>query len=84
MAGKIAERIAATNPLASDAEFIRAAFVTILSVEPNAEEQATMSELLQRMTKYGASGAIMQRSLVSSVTAKKLPKSGMASIRCRV
>jgi mono/diheme cytochrome c family protein len=50
MAGKIAERIAAKSPSASNAEFIRDAFVTILTVEPTAEETATMSELLQRMT----------------------------------
>ncbi|MDA1230360.1 MAG: DUF1553 domain-containing protein [Planctomycetota bacterium] len=50
MAGKIAERIAAKNPSASNAEFIRDAFVTILTVEPTTEESATMSELLQRMT----------------------------------
>ncbi|HEY2253571.1 MAG TPA: PSD1 and planctomycete cytochrome C domain-containing protein [Planctomycetaceae bacterium] len=50
MAGKIAQRIPASNPNISDAEFIRAAFVTVLSVEPTAEEQATASELLQRMT----------------------------------
>jgi hypothetical protein len=50
MAGKIAARIAVVSPSASDAEFIRTAFVTILSVEPTAEEHAMMSELLQRMT----------------------------------
>ena len=50
MAGKIAERIAAASPSASDSEFIRTTFVTVLSVEPKAEEQATMTELLQRMT----------------------------------
>ena len=50
MAGKIAARIAAAAPSASDAEFLRTTFVTILSVEPTAEEQVTMSELLHRMT----------------------------------
>ena len=50
MAGKIAARIAAASPSASDAEFIRTAFVTVLSVEPKAEEHATMSEILHRMT----------------------------------
>ena len=50
MAGKIAARIAAASPSASDAEFIRTTFVTVLSVAPKVEEQATMSELLQRMT----------------------------------
>ena len=33
-----------------DAEFVRMAFVMILSVEPTADEQATMLELLRRMT----------------------------------
>ena len=50
MAGKIAEKIAAKSPSASNAEFIRDAFVSILTVEPTTEEMATMSELLQRMT----------------------------------
>ena len=50
MAGKIAERIAANSPSASNAEFIHDAFVTILTVKPTTEETATMSELLQRMT----------------------------------
>ncbi len=50
MAGKIAQRIATARPNASDSDFIRFAFVTILSVEPTADEQAAMSELLQRMT----------------------------------
>ncbi|MBC7815613.1 MAG: hypothetical protein IAG10_01795, partial [Planctomycetaceae bacterium] len=35
---------------AADSDFIRAAFVTILSVEPTADELATMSEILNRMT----------------------------------
>lgn len=50
MAEKITLRITATNPNASDDDFIRTAFVTILSVEPTSEEQATLLELLQRMT----------------------------------
>jgi DNA repair ATPase RecN len=50
MAGKIAQRIATARPNASDSDFIRFAFVTILSVEPTAAEQTTMSELLNRMT----------------------------------
>ena len=49
-AGKIAQRIMAAQPNASDSEFIRAAFVAVLSVEPGSDEQATMSELLKRMT----------------------------------
>jgi hypothetical protein len=49
-AGKIAQRIAATQPGLSDSEFLRASFLTVLSVEPTSDEQATMSELLHRMT----------------------------------
>ncbi|TXT35956.1 MAG: colicin uptake protein [Planctomycetota bacterium] len=50
MAGKIAQRIATVRPNASDSDFIRFAFVTILSVEPTPDEQAAISELLKRMT----------------------------------
>lgn len=50
MATKIAERLAAARPNASDAEFVRTAFATILTVEPTAAEQAEMSEILRRMT----------------------------------
>jgi mono/diheme cytochrome c family protein len=50
MAGKISQRIAAFHPDASDADFIRTAFVTILAVEPTSDEQATLTELLKRMT----------------------------------
>ena len=50
MAGKISQRLAAARPNAADSDFIRSAFVTILSVEPTADEQATMSEILNRMT----------------------------------
>jgi hypothetical protein len=50
MAVKIAERLAAARPNAADSDFIRAAFVTILSVEPTADELAAMSEILNRMT----------------------------------
>ncbi len=50
IAGKIATRIASSNPQAADSNFVRTAFVTILSVEPTAAEQATMLELLRRMT----------------------------------
>ena len=42
MAAKIARRIAAANPGASDRDFIRAAFLTVLSVEPSAAEQAAV------------------------------------------
>ena len=50
MASKIAQRISTARPNAADSDFIRAAFVMILSVEPTADEQATMAELLERMT----------------------------------
>lgn len=50
MAGKIAKRIEAACPNPSDSDFIRTAFTTILSVEPTADEQATMADLLTRMT----------------------------------
>ena len=50
MAGKIAQLIAADRPNASDSDFIRTAFMTILSVESTPDEHATLTELLQRMT----------------------------------
>lgn len=50
MAGKIAERITAANPSTSDGQFIRIAFLTVLSAEPNAAEQALISELLPSLT----------------------------------
>ena len=50
MAGKITQRLAEARPNAADSDFIRAAFVSILSVEPSADELATTSELLNRMT----------------------------------
>jgi mono/diheme cytochrome c family protein len=50
MAGKITKRVEAACPTLSDSDFLRMAFTTILSVEPTAEEQATMAELLKRMS----------------------------------
>ncbi len=50
MGEKIARRIAAANPTASDNEFIRAAFLTILSVEPSSEELSLAAEGLTRLT----------------------------------
>ena len=50
MAGKMTKRIEAVCSDSSDYEFIRTAFTTILTVEPTADEQATMAELLNRMT----------------------------------
>ncbi|HWB11436.1 MAG TPA: DUF1553 domain-containing protein [Pirellulales bacterium] len=50
MAGRIARRVEAACPTPSDSDFLRLAFTTILSVEPTADEQATMAELLNRMS----------------------------------
>jgi len=50
MAGRITKRIEAACPTPSDFDFIRTAFTTILTVEPTVDEQATMAELLNRMT----------------------------------
>lgn len=50
MATKIAERLAAAHPNSSSADFVRTAFVTILTVEPTSAEQAEMTEILSRMT----------------------------------
>ncbi len=61
MAGKIALRVESgrggegERGKLNEAGFVRAAFVTILSVEPTAEEQAAMVELLQRMTEAARS-----------------------------
>ncbi len=50
MAEKISQRIAAANPNASDNEFIRAAFLKILSVEPSSEELLLAADGLTRLT----------------------------------
>ena len=50
MAEKIAQRLAAANPTASDQDFIRAAFLTVLSVEPTESEQAVAVEAIARLT----------------------------------
>ena len=50
MAAKITARITMVQPNATGSDFVRAAFTTILSVEPTPDEQAAMGELLQRMT----------------------------------
>jgi hypothetical protein len=47
---KVTQRIAAARPNATDSDFIRTAFATVLSVEPTADEQSAMAELLHRMT----------------------------------
>ena len=56
MAGKITERLARTHPDATDSDFIRTAFVAILSVEPKSDEQAAMSEILGRMNELARAG----------------------------
>jgi hypothetical protein len=50
MAEKIAERIAAANPTASDRDFLRAGFLTVLAVEPSEAELATVLDGLDRLT----------------------------------
>jgi len=43
------------NGSLGDADFIRGAFVTILSVEPTPGEQATLTDFLKRMTELAVS-----------------------------
>lgn len=50
VARKITQRILTACPNATDRDFAGTAFRMILSVEPTPDEQATMAELLQRMT----------------------------------
>ncbi len=50
MAEKIAQRLAAANPTVSDQDFIRAAFLTVLSVEPTESEQAVAVEAISRLS----------------------------------
>ena len=50
MGEKIAQRISKAFPDATDSEFIRAAFLTVLSVEPSSEEQLLASQGLTRLT----------------------------------
>ena len=50
LAEKITQRLLAAAPQAPDADFIRAAFLTILAVEPTAAEQATVADALTRLT----------------------------------
>ncbi|MBC8113543.1 MAG: DUF1553 domain-containing protein, partial [Candidatus Saccharimonas sp.] len=50
MAEKITQRITVANPNASDRDFIRAAFLTVLSVEPSESEQAAVLTALTRLT----------------------------------
>lgn len=50
VAGKITQGIEAAQPGLSETDFVRMAFVTVLSAEPTSEERATMLEMLGRMT----------------------------------
>jgi len=50
MAEKIAQRIAVQIPNATDREFIRSAFLTVLSVEPTVSEHATIAIALGLLT----------------------------------
>ena len=56
MADKIAQRITTDHPSASDGEFVRAAFIAVLAVEPTSDELATLTEYLERMTEFGQAG----------------------------
>jgi len=56
MAGKITERLAKSHPDAADSDFIRTAFVAVLSVEPKSDELAAMSEILGRMNELSRAG----------------------------
>lgn len=55
MSGKIMQRLSAAHPNASDADFIREAYITVLSTEPTSEERATMSDILHRITEMARS-----------------------------
>ncbi len=50
MADKIAQRITAANPSATDRDFTRAAFLTVLAVEPTESEQSLVAAALTRLT----------------------------------
>lgn len=52
-ADKIARRLNLQNPGASDREFIRTAFLTILSAEPTDQEIALVSQSLEELTAAG-------------------------------
>jgi hypothetical protein len=49
-AEQIAGRLAAASSGASDRDFVRAAFLTVLSVEPSGVEEATVLDALARLT----------------------------------
>ncbi len=50
MGEKIAQRLIAAHPMTSDTEFIHAAFVTVLAVEPSADETSLAVTGLSRLT----------------------------------
>lgn len=50
MAQRISQRIATDTPGATDSDFIRQAFLSVLSAEPSAAEQAAASEALGALT----------------------------------
>jgi hypothetical protein len=50
MAEKIAQRIAAANPDAAERDFLRAAFLTVLAIEPSEAELALAAEGLARLS----------------------------------
>ena len=50
MGEKIAQRLLVAQPMSSDTEFLRAAFMTVLAVEPSSEELALATEGLNRLT----------------------------------
>jgi len=50
MAKRIVERISGSNPGATDGEFIRIAFLTVLGVEPTESEQTTVVDAITRLT----------------------------------
>jgi mono/diheme cytochrome c family protein len=52
MAEKIARRIADANPGCTDQSFLRAAFLTVLSVEPSEAEEAAAAEALGRLAEF--------------------------------
>ena len=49
MGEKIAQRLLVAQPMSSDTEFLRAAFMTVLAVEPSSEELALATEGLNRL-----------------------------------
>jgi hypothetical protein len=62
MAGKINARLHDRLPGATDAEFVRAAFETVLAGAPTAEEQAecerALAQLTEALRKQGAPDAV--------------------------